>query len=130
MIKSMKIPIIEKRVIHKRLINCINKCKITITSNNIYKSLSMRYTETLACGGFLLADRPTDLDLVGLKNGKHLVIYDDINDLKDKIRFYLDNDKERQKIEQQGMEFVRKNHSCKKRVSQMLNHINEDLKIV
>lgn len=125
MIKNMKIPIIGKRVIHKRLIQCINRCKITVTSNNIYNSLSMRYTETLACGGFLLADRPTDLDLIGLKDGKHLVIYNDINDLKDKIYYYLDHDKERQKIEQQGMNHVRKNHSCKKRVLEMLNHIRE-----
>lgn len=128
-IKSMNVPVVTKRIIQRKLVTCINKCKIIVTSNNIYNSLSMRYTETLACGGFLLADRPTDLDLVGLKDGKHLVIYNDVNDLKDKIRFYLEYDKERQKIEQQGMDFVRKNHSCKKRVSEMLHYIKEDLKI-
>jgi len=127
LIKNMKIPIIERRVIHKKLIHWINTCKITVTSNNIYNSLSMRYTETLACGGFLLADRPTDLDLVGLKDGRHLVIYDSLNDLKDKIHFYLENDRERQKIEKQGMDFVRKNHSCKKRVSEIKQIINEEL---
>ena len=129
MIKKMNVPVITKRAVQRKLIRCINKCKITVTSNNIYNSLSMRYTETLACGGFLLADRPTDLDLVGLKDGKHLVIYNDLKDLKEKINYYLEHDKERQRIEQQGMDFVRKNHSCKKRVSQMLSLINEDLKI-
>ena len=85
-IKSMKIPVITKRVIHGSLIKAINKCKITVTSNNIFKSLSMRYTETLACGGFLLADKPEDLEFVGFVDGKHLVIYDTMQDLKDKVK--------------------------------------------
>ena len=129
MIKKMKIPIITKRVIHKKLIRCINSSKITLTSNNVFKSLSMRYTETLACGGFLLADRPEDLEFVGLKDGDHLVIYKNLDDLKRKIQYYLkpENEKERNRIAKQGMEFVRKNHSCKKRVNEMISYIHEEL---
>ena len=127
-IKTMKIPVITKRVVHQKLVMCINSCKLILTSNNIYNSLSMRYTETLACGGFLLADRPTDLDFVGLKDGEHLVIYKDINDLKDKINYYMEHDKERVKIEKQGMEFVRKNHSCEQRVKEMTQIIKGVIK--
>jgi len=124
-IKKMKIPIISKRIVHKKLVDCINSSKIIVTSNNIYKSLSMRYTETLACGGFLLADRPADLDFVGLKDGEHLVIYKNFKDLKRKIKYYMEHNDERTAIENAGMKFVRKNHSCKKRVSEMIQYINE-----
>ena len=124
-IKSLKIPVITKRVIQHKLIKCINRSKIIVTSNNIYKSLSMRYTETLACGGFLLADRPDDLELVGLKDGEHLVLYNGLKDLKRKIKYYLTHDNEREAISIAGMKFVRKNHSCKKRVSEMVEFIKE-----
>jgi len=124
-VKSLKIPVITKKVIHKRLIECINNSKITITSNNIYKSLSMRYTETLACGGFLLADKPADLEVQGFENKVHLVLYDGLKDLKKKVRYYLQHDDERSIIEKAGMDFVRKNHSCQTRVKEMVKYINE-----
>jgi len=129
--KTMGIPVVTKRITHQKLINTISNSTITITSNNKFKSLSMRYTETLACGGFLMADRPEDLSLLGLKDGKHLVIYKNIGDLRRKLEYYLhrNNKPERDKIAQQGMEFVHKNHSCRKRVEEMLIIIKEKLKI-
>lgn len=125
------IKVTKKKVIHQNLIININRCKITLTSNNIFGSLSMRYTETLSCGGFLLADKPEDLELVGLVNKKHLVIYKDLKDLVDKAKFYLDpkNEKQRSKIALQGMEFVRKNHSCEQRVKEMTKIIKDELGI-
>lgn len=128
-IRKCKVPMIAKKVVHNNLIRWINRCKITVTSNNIFKSLSMRYTETLACGGFLLADRPEDLDFVGLKDGEHLVIYEDMDDFRDKLLYYLSHDKERTKIEKAGMDFVRKNHSCEVRVKQMTKIIKRELGI-
>lgn len=129
-LKKSGISIITKRVVHQKFIELINRCKITLTSNNIWKSLSMRYTETLACGGFLLADKPADLELVGLKDGEHLIIYKDMKDLKEKALYYLDpkNEKERQKIAIQGMNFVRKNHSCEQRVKEMTKIIRRVIK--
>ena len=128
-IRQMGIRMIGKKIIHQKLINAINRCKITVTSNNIFSSLSMRYTETLACGGFLLADEPEDLDLVGLEDGKHLVIYNGIKDFKKKVRFYMQNDSVRDAICKQGMKFVRENHSCKIRVQQMTDIIHKELGI-
>jgi glycosyltransferase involved in cell wall biosynthesis len=128
-IRQSKMRMIQKRIIHQALINTINRCKITVTSNNIFKSLSMRYTETLACGGFLLADEPEDLQLLGLENNKHLVIYNDLKDFEDKLKYYMKKDTARNKIEKAGMEFVRNNHSCEVRVKQMTKIINNELNI-
>lgn len=130
-LKHMGIRTITKKVVHQRLINAINRCKISVTSNNIFDSLSMRYTEVLACGGFLMADKPEDLDWVGLEDGKHLVIYNDMLDFKKKIKYYMNSkhDAERQIIAKTGMEFVRENHSCEVRVKQMTKIINEVLGI-
>ena len=130
-LKKAGIKVTNKRIIHRRLINNINRCKITLTSNNKFGSLSMRYTETLGCGGFLLADKPEDLELLGYEDGKHLVIYKNINDLVDKAKYYLNpkNENERCKIAKQGMKFVRRYHSCEQRVKDFAKIINEELGI-
>ena len=128
MLKEMKIKIIINKIIHEDLIQAINKSKIIITSNSIFKSLSMRYTETLACGGFLLADKPNDFDNLGFVDGKHLVLYDGLEDLKNKINYYLkpENEKKREIIAHAGMQHVRKNHSCEVRVKNMIDIIKEE----
>jgi hypothetical protein len=128
-LKKAGFRVLQNRIIHQALINAINRCKITVTSNNIFHSLSLRYTETLACGGFLLADRPEDLGLLGFEDGKHLVIYNDMKDLVEKARYYMKNDTEREKIAKRGMNFVRENHSCKKRVEEMNKIIHRELGI-
>jgi len=129
MLQEMKIENIFKKVMRNGLIKAINSSKIMITSNNKWKSLSMRYTETLACGGFLLADKPQDLDKLGYVDGKHLVIYNDLDDLREKIIYYLDpeNEKEREKIASCGMKHVRANHNCKVRVKEMIDVIERGM---
>uniref|UniRef100_A0A6M3J2E4 Putative glycosyltransferase n=1 Tax=viral metagenome TaxID=1070528 RepID=A0A6M3J2E4_9ZZZZ len=89
----------------------INSSKIVVTSNNIFGSLSMKYTETMSCGSFLLADKPEDLKRFRYVDGEHLVIYRNLNDLKDKIYYYLKHGDERERIAKQGMDFVRENYS-------------------
>lgn len=128
---EMNIRVAQKKVIHQGYINLINKCKISVTANNIFGSLSMKYTEVLACGGFLLADKPEDFEFAGFENNKHMVLYTTIKDFKKKVKYYMDpkHDTERQQIETAGMKFVRKNHSCAVRVKQMTNYIHEVLGI-
>jgi spore maturation protein CgeB len=127
--KKMRLKVMTKRVVHHQLVRAINGSKIAVTHNNIYKSLSLKYTETLACGTFFLANMPEDLDILGLQNGKHLVIYNDFEDFKDKLEYYLKHAKEREQIANKGMRFVRKNHSCKKRVQQLTQIIKEEFNI-
>jgi len=128
MLKGMKgLRTLTKSVSQMKFIKAISASKITITSNNIYNSLSMRYTEVLSCGGFLLADKPEDFDRFGYIDGKHLVLYKDINDLRDKIQYYLKHDSEREHIARQGMKFVRKYHSCKRRVGEFIDIVKHNI---
>jgi len=128
LLESMReLRILTRRVIRLRLIKAINSSKMIITSNNIYNSLSMRYTETLSCGGFLLADRPDDFDRLGFIDGRHLVLYKDMKDLRDKIQYYLKHDREREQIGKKGMEFVRKYHSCERRVKEFIRIVKREL---
>jgi len=122
-LSKMDIKVDTRKITNMNLIKGINQAKIIVTNNNYYGSLSMRYTETLACGGFLLADKPADT--IGLKHKEHLVFYDGMNDFQKKVRYYLSHDKERNEIANNGMQYVRKYHSCKVRVRQITDFIKE-----
>jgi len=128
-LREMEIEVITDWVIHEELIKATNESRITVTSNNRWWSLSMRYTETLACGGFFLADEPQDLERLGYVDGKHLIIYDGLDDFKDKVIYYLkpENEKEREEIAKAGMDHVRTNHNNKVRVEEMTKIIIEEL---
>lgn len=112
---------------HMDHVRAINQSKITITSNNLWNSLSMRYTEVLACKGFLLADKPEDFEKLGYIDGKHLVIFKGIPDLKDKILYYLRHPGLREKIGKEGYNLVINNHTTDIRVKQFTDIVNKQL---
>lgn len=106
------------KVIHEDYVRLINRSKIFAHGNSRYGDLNMKYFEALACGALFLTDKPVDFERLGFVDGKHMVLYEGLGDLKDKIEYYLKHETERLSIAEQGMEFVRKNHNCGVRVKQ------------
>jgi len=129
LVKSMNLKAVTGRVTHGEYVRYINKSKIAIISTNVFNSPNMKFTEFTSCGTFVLADKPQDFDELGFKDGEHLVLYKDISDLKDKIKYYLNHDEEREEIAINGMNFVRKNHNNVVRVNQFTNIIKEGFNI-
>jgi len=125
MISDMPISNKVDYVVHQDMIKWINRSKININSVNYYHTLNARFTETLACGTLLMTDKPDDLEKLGFVDGEHLVIYKNLKDLKSKILYYLKHEDKRERIAQQGEDFVRKNHSCEVRVKEMMNFITK-----
>lgn len=109
-------------------IRTCNESKIFVTSNVYEGELTGKYTEVLSCGTFLLTTRPTDLEILGYRDGEHLVLYkDDFSDLKDKINYFLTHEKEREEIALNGMQLVRKNHSHKKRAEEFTRVLENEI---
>ena len=127
MVSRMQVRSFTKRVVHNKYVRMINQTRMVITSNNIFNSLSMKYTEALACGSFLFGDPPEDFSELGFKDGYHLVLYKSLDDLRDKILYYKENKKEREQIAANGMSFVRRNHSNEARVKQFTEIIEKEL---
>ena len=123
----MKLKSVMKRVVHDKYINSINQSKIAIISVNCFQSPNMKFTEFTSCGTLVLSDQPDDMKELGFKNNKHLVIYNNINDLKDKINYFLKNEKEREIIAKQGMEFTRKTHNNIIRTKEMFSQIEKEI---
>lgn len=82
---------------------------------------SNRVVETLGRGGFLI-----HRDVPGLKDEyPDIVTYDGTyEDLKKKIRYYLDNEMERREIIQKNFELVKKKYTMDKRCKELLAYTN------
>lgn len=89
--------------------------------------LNMRCFEVLGAGGFLLTD---DIPAVRevFEDGKHLVLYKDLDDMVTKARYYIEHDDEREAIAEAGHKFVMENHTISHRVKQLLTSAYAKLK--
>jgi glycosyltransferase involved in cell wall biosynthesis len=128
LVNKMKLKSIQKKVVHEKYINSINQSKICIISTNVFHSPNMKFTEFTSCGSFVLSDKPEDFDELGFKDNYHLVIYKDLKDLEDKIKYYLKNEKEREIIAKNGMNFVRRNHNNTVRSKFLIDTIERFIK--
>lgn len=125
LIKQMGLSVVTKRIQHEKYIKTINQSKIAIISTNIFNSPNMKFTEFTSCGTFVLADKPADFEDLGFIDGKHLVLYQNLKDLKEKILYYLEHEKEREEIAHNGMNFTQENHNNCVRVKQMIKNMEK-----
>jgi len=89
--------------------------------------LNMRTFDVVGSGSFMLHE---DVVFPGqLEHGRHLVYwrFNDIDDLMDKIEYYLVNEGEREEIARAGYLFVRDNFSAKKAIQALLQHVDFSL---
>jgi len=82
---------------------------------------SNRIVETLGRGGFLI-----HRDVEGLKKEyPYLVTYNGTDgDLINKVKYYIEHDKEREEIRQANFEWVRDNYTMDKKCQELLNYIS------
>ena len=78
------------------------------------KGLNARIFEITAAGGFLLTGSAPDIDNY-FKIGKEIVVYENFNDLIERIKFYLDHDQTREKIANAGYIRTLRDHTYEKR---------------
>ena len=77
--------------------------------------INMRMFEATATGSFLLCEDVPTLSKI-FKTGEHIITYSDISDAIDKAKYYLKNEKEREIIAKQGMEYVLAHHTYSARI--------------
>lgn len=121
------IPNIKKDifVIGEDMVRAINSYKIHF-NRNMADDLNYRTFETLGCKTFLLTNFTPNLDKL-FKIGEHLDTYENKEDLNYKIKYYLENESERKKIEDSGYSWVRENHTYKKRCEKLVEIIKENI---
>lgn len=82
------------------------------TKKNFIGYSSLRLWNLLSCGSMVLTKHiPSMEKFLGLEEGVHIVSYDGINDLKEKLKYYLTHDEEREKIAAAGWNYVSQNRT-------------------
>ncbi|VAX29997.1 hypothetical protein MNBD_NITROSPIRAE03-723, partial [hydrothermal vent metagenome] len=81
-----------------------------------------RTFEIAACEGFQLVDSRSEMPEL-FRVGEDIVCFEDLKDLRYKIRYYLNNPDERKAIARKAMERVKKDHTYELRMEEMLDLI-------
>ncbi|NOZ26199.1 MAG: glycosyltransferase [Nitrospirae bacterium] len=109
-----------ERCFLERMAEVYSRSRI-VFNNAVNNDLNMRVFEVLCSGSLLLTDEADGSGLTDLfKDRKHLVIYHDKDELVELVKYYLDNDDEREKIAAEGMKEVLQKHTYDHRVAQMV----------
>lgn len=104
------------------------RCKIAVGDSQHagYGFVSNRFFEATYHGAFLLHQTIEGMEeLTGFVDGVHYVSWTDLDDLKDKIDYYMAHEDERQRIADAGKRFNREHHSFECRVEEFMKLIGE-----
>ena len=106
----------------------MSKINLNFTIPNIKSGIPLRIWDVLGCGGFLLTNYQAEIPYY-FKEGEDLVCFDGLEDLCEKVGYYLEHEEERKRIAWNGYHKVREKHSYIERIHTNLDTVaGEDAK--
>lgn len=96
-----------------------SKINLNITSKTIKSGLPLRMFDIMGAGGFLITNYQSEISEY-FEIGKDLVVYENFNDLVNKISYYLLHEEERLEIASNGYHKVKNNFQFKFQIINML----------
>ncbi len=112
------------QVFYDDLCRTIAAGKLVFNHSAVHE-VNMRIFEVMAMGRPLITNRDADRNgLTGLvEDGKHLILYDDSNELVEKVRYYLEHEDEREAIARAGYDLATTTHRYLDRIDTLLTTI-------
>lgn len=99
-----------------------SKINLNLTLKSIKSGIPLRAIDIMAAGGFLLTNFQADF-LEHFTPDEDFVYYNDLDDLNNKVQYYLTHDDERKQIAKNGQEKIRCYHSFKKHFEQIFEYV-------
>jgi spore maturation protein CgeB len=93
---------------------------LNISLRTIRTGIPLRIIDILGCGGFVISNFQEEIAEYFVP-GQDLEIYENLEDLFAKTKFYLEHDDVRRKIAQNGFEKVRRDFTFQDRLSRMIS---------
>jgi spore maturation protein CgeB len=97
----------------------LSKININVTLKSIRSGIPLRIYDILGAGGFLITNDQPELHNY-FSAGKDLEIYQSLDELTEKVSYYLKHKKQRQEIAQRGREKCRELFSFERQLTQIL----------
>lgn len=115
------------RISQDEMIDIFNKSKINLNLANASdisspQQIKGRNFEVPGCGGFLLTSDVENLDKY-YEIGKEIAVYSSIEDMAEKIKYYLSNEQDRKNIANLGYLRTMKEHTYEKRFDEIFNYV-------
>ena len=101
-----------------------SKINLNFTIRNIRTGIPLRVWDILSAGGFCITNYQPEL-LMYFENGKDIVIFEDAEDLIEKVKYYLTHEEERKQIALNGYNKVKNMHRYCDRFDEMKKLIPE-----
>lgn len=105
----------------------LRNSKIIVTMNPLLWEGDNRLYEAMASGALVFCDKIFSEISNKFEHEKHLIYYNasDYNHLPSLIKYYLQEDKQREKIAKQGYDFAMKYHTPEARIETIINEITK-----
>lgn len=103
----------------------LSKINLNITSRSIESGIPQRIWDILAVGGFCLTNYQPELEEY-FEIGKDLEVYHNLQELDEKIEYYLTHEEQRLSIAMNGYKKVHQHHSLRIRLAEVLQRIFGD----
>ena len=103
-----------------------SKINLNMTMRPIETGLSLRVWDVLGCGGFLISNYQAEIPEY-FEIGKDLEVYESVEDLINKVNYYLHHEVERIEIAVNGYEKTAKYHTYEVRLAEMLRVLSASL---
>lgn len=99
---------------------------LNISLKIIKEGIPLRVFDILGAGGFLITNYQTELEEC-FEIGRDLVVYENMQDLKEKVAYYLTHEEERRQIAKNGHDVVTKKFTIDKQLDSILRIVNEEV---
>lgn len=103
-----------------------NRINLIIIPKNVQSGIPQSVLDILACGGFCLTNYQQEIAEI-FEDGAELVMYTDMEDLAQKVDWYLQNETERAAIARAGCIKVREQFSMRERLAGILETVEETM---
>ena len=100
----------------------LSRINLNITSRSIESGIPQRVWDIMAVGGFCLTNYQPELEEY-FEIGRDLEVYHDLQELDEKIQYYLTHENERIQVAMSGYQKVRLHHSLRSRLADALVQI-------
>lgn len=115
------------RSFNQAYIRTLCASKIVMNAGNIYGTMNMKHFEVMATRTLMFTDYTREFQDLRFKNEEHCIIYQTIDDLVDKVRYYLDHPSQADKIAQAGYAKTLEGHTNQHRVETMFQRLADVL---
>ena len=112
----------EEHFVGDRYVEALAKSKIFIFGSSVFKYPLFKFFEGMACGACVMADTPLTAKELHLVPDWNFISINKGN-WREKLKYYLRHDEEREEIARRGYETVMKYHTVNTRAKQVVNFL-------